>query len=165
MPVHLIISNTIRYNFVEQLAISLNVIHYYINEEIYVKKQLTDGIGALKHICMDSNAYEENCKNITQELGSMGDIKSHTCHLVISAEDISSVPAFVMEKIDHVYIFQQKTARSIATIHDNFLHHVFSNIENTKKYMFKVLSTTNHYIHASGYPYQLKLVEFDEKQP
>jgi len=197
MQIHLIISNTIRYDFVEQLATGYNTTRYYVNKDIRApsSKGFGDNYGSLEYISgrggnagfeVDKNdcgvlvhteidfresildaerKYGDKIEDVLSCLNMEDQLKfcKDNCHLVISVTNATHVPDCLMELIDNVYIFQQKTISSIEAIHNNFTHHCFADVLATKQYLLTNLKSKDWYIACSGYPYTVEVYQLEKK--
>lgn len=190
MQLYLIISSNIRYDLIYQLVKTFNVTRYYVNDNIQKPAKGFCGLnswdagldmtigdtGALTHVIINQEdilAGVENGKlGLSWVSGKLKKLKEYidpsnpdynkdNCHLVISVTDATHIPDFMLELIDYVYIFQQKTTNSLQSIHDNFLHHTMPTFEQTKQYLFSNLTSKDHYIACSGYPYSLTVYQLE----
>lgn len=193
MQIHIIISSQIRYDLVKQLVEQNNVTRYYINRTtcqpadnkghyaLHCFETCEDDTGALLHVSInekdsvlcpgDSKYYGSNFRYSDKlekildfyKIESKVQYGKDNCHIVVSVTDTTHIPGCLIELATNIYIFQQRSMASLQSIHDNFLHHTFETVKDTKQYLFTNLTNKDTYITCSSYPHNLTVHHLGDK--
>lgn len=163
MPIHLIVTPH------NPIVIIKKIINTSKSEIYYIDKQHHKGINieyVFEYTC--GNIFKNISKRVLchipfkskDEIGNNEYIEQLEClnlllkdydsnnkkhHIVISVTDAYNIPAYITERIDYLYVNNQKTMRSLMVLYNNWFHTICSDVKEMKKMFDNTCKTNRQY--------------------